>query len=74
MEDYAGSGKLAGKIALVTGGDSGIERAVAIGFAREGADVAIAYLDEHEDTSRYILSRGVPRTDQVVGTPARRVA
>src|SRR5688572_9376099 len=49
MRDYRGAGKLAGKAALVTGGDSGIGRAVAIGFAKEGADVAIAYLDEHED-------------------------
>ncbi|MES1254479.1 MAG: SDR family oxidoreductase [Acidobacteriota bacterium] len=46
---YVGSGKLAGKVALITGGDSGIGRAVAILFAREGADVAVAYLDEHED-------------------------
>lgn len=46
---YVGGGKLAGKVALITGGDSGIGRAVAIAFAKEGADVAIAYLDEHED-------------------------
>ena len=46
---YLGSRKLDGKSALVTGGDSGIGRAVAVLFAREGADVAIAYLDEHED-------------------------
>jgi len=49
MRDYAGSGLLQGKRALITGGDSGIGRAVAAAFAKEGADVAIAYLDEHED-------------------------
>ena len=48
-KSYKGSGRLAGKAALITGADSGIGRAVAIAFAREGADVAIAYLDEHED-------------------------
>ena len=47
--EYRGSGKLEGKRALVTGGDSGIGRAVAVHFAREGADVAIVYLDEDED-------------------------
>jgi NAD(P)-dependent dehydrogenase (short-subunit alcohol dehydrogenase family) len=46
---YKGSGKLEGKVALITGGDSGIGRAVAVLFAREGADVAVAYLDEHDD-------------------------
>jgi NAD(P)-dependent dehydrogenase (short-subunit alcohol dehydrogenase family) len=46
---YKGSGKLDGKVALITGADSGIGRAVAVLFAREGADVAIAYLDEDED-------------------------
>src|ERR1700729_3457259 len=48
-ESYRGSGKLAGKKAVITGADSGIGRAVAIAYAREGADVLIAYLDEHED-------------------------
>ncbi|MFD1296526.1 MULTISPECIES: SDR family oxidoreductase [Lysobacter] len=47
--DYRGSGKLDGMAAIITGGDSGIGRAVAVLFAREGADVAIVYLDEHED-------------------------
>ncbi|HUQ79801.1 MAG TPA: SDR family oxidoreductase [Gemmatimonadaceae bacterium] len=46
---YRGNGRLTGKVALITGGDSGIGRAVALAFAREGADVLISYLDEHED-------------------------
>jgi NAD(P)-dependent dehydrogenase (short-subunit alcohol dehydrogenase family) len=49
MTDYVGRGLLKGKRALITGGDSGIGRAVAVAFAKEGADVAIAYLCEHED-------------------------
>ena len=48
-EAYRGTGRLEGRRALVTGGDSGIGKAVAIAFAREGADVAIGYLDEHDD-------------------------
>jgi NAD(P)-dependent dehydrogenase (short-subunit alcohol dehydrogenase family) len=48
-KSYRGSGRLQGKRALITGGDSGIGRAVAIAFAREGADVLISYLDEEED-------------------------
>ena len=47
--DYRGSGKLEGMVALITGGDSGIGRAVAIVYAKEGADVVIVYLNEHED-------------------------
>ncbi|WP_077617960.1 SDR family oxidoreductase [Bacillus sinesaloumensis] len=50
--NYKGSEKLKGKIALITGGDSGIGAACAIAFAKEGADVAISYLDEHEDANR----------------------
>lgn len=49
---YKGSEKLKGKIALITGGDSGMGAAAAIAFAKEGANVAIAYLDEHEDAER----------------------
>jgi NAD(P)-dependent dehydrogenase (short-subunit alcohol dehydrogenase family) len=51
MRDYRAAGKLERRAALITGGDSGIGRAVAIGFAKEGADVAIVYLDEHEDAA-----------------------
>ncbi|OBK77679.1 SDR family oxidoreductase [Mycobacterium sp. 1274761.0] len=48
-KSYRGSGRLKGKRAIITGGDSGIGRAVAIAYAREGADVLIAYLNEHDD-------------------------
>jgi NAD(P)-dependent dehydrogenase (short-subunit alcohol dehydrogenase family) len=48
-ESYTGHGRLAGKVALITGADSGIGRAVAIAFAREGADVMVAYYNEHDD-------------------------
>lgn len=47
--DYKGSGKLKGKTAIITGGDSGIGRAAAIAYAKEGADIAVMYLDEHKD-------------------------
>lgn len=49
VDSYRGSGRLAGKRALITGGDSGIGRAVALAFAREGADLVLAYLEEHGD-------------------------
>src|SRR5436190_22417570 len=58
---YRGSGKLTGKKAIITGADSGIGRAVAIAFAREGADILIAYLDEHDDaneTKRWVEEAG----------------
>ncbi len=61
MTHYKAAGKLSGRVALVSGGDSGIGRAVAVGFAKEGADVAITYLDEHEDaqeTMRLIQEAG----------------
>jgi NAD(P)-dependent dehydrogenase (short-subunit alcohol dehydrogenase family) len=58
---YKGSGRLAGRAAIITGADSGIGRAVAIAFAREGADVLISYLDEHDDareTARWVEEAG----------------
>lgn len=58
---YRGSGKLQGKAAIITGGDSGIGRAIAIAFAREGADVLVSYLDENEDaqeTKRWVEQAG----------------
>jgi hypothetical protein len=76
--DYRGSGKLDGFAAIVTGGDSGIGRAVAVLFAREGADVTVAYLDEHDDaaeTERCIEAEGrrcsSPATSSRRGSPRR---
>ena len=60
-ESYVGSGRLAGKAAVITGGDSGIGRAVAIAYAREGADVLISYLEEDDDaqeTARLVEDAG----------------
>lgn len=60
-ESYHGSGKLKGKKALITGADSGIGRAVSIAYAREGADIVVSYLNEHEDaeeTSKWVKEAG----------------
>jgi NAD(P)-dependent dehydrogenase (short-subunit alcohol dehydrogenase family) len=60
-ESYRGSGRLEGKVAVITGADSGIGKAVAIAYAREGADVVVSYLDEHEDaeeTRRWVEEAG----------------
>jgi NAD(P)-dependent dehydrogenase (short-subunit alcohol dehydrogenase family) len=60
-ESYRGSGRLSGKAAVITGADSGIGKAVAIAFAREGADVLISYLDEHDDaqdTAHWVKQAG----------------
>jgi NAD(P)-dependent dehydrogenase (short-subunit alcohol dehydrogenase family) len=60
-DSYRGHGRLAGKVAIITGGDSGIGRAVAVAYAREGADLVIAYLNEHEDakhTGRLVEDAG----------------
>ncbi|WP_372069171.1 SDR family oxidoreductase (plasmid) [Tistrella mobilis] len=61
MPRFPGTGRLKDKVALITGGDSGIGRAVAIGMAREGADIAILYLNEHrdaEETVRLVEAEG----------------
>jgi NAD(P)-dependent dehydrogenase (short-subunit alcohol dehydrogenase family) len=67
MRDYAGRGLLEGARALITGGDSGIGRAVAVAFAKEGADVAITYLSEREDDD-------AAHTAQLVAKAGRRCA
>jgi NAD(P)-dependent dehydrogenase (short-subunit alcohol dehydrogenase family) len=68
-EGRHGSGKLANKVAIITGGDSGIGRAVAIAFAREGAKLVLAYLDEHEDAkeTRRLVEREHAQCQLIAG-------
>jgi NAD(P)-dependent dehydrogenase (short-subunit alcohol dehydrogenase family) len=69
---YVGHGQLADKATLITGADSGIGRAVALAFAREGADVLISYLNEHEDareTERLVKEAGRKALSVIGGTP-----
>ena len=66
---YRGSGRLTGKTAVITGADSGIGRAVAIAYAREGADVLISYLNEHEDAAE-VAELVRPRADGLSRSPA----
>src|SRR5436190_12219466 len=66
---YPGSGRLKGKVAIITGADSGIGRAIAVLFAREGADIAILYLCEHEDaaTTRQLCEAEGARAITIAG-------
>jgi len=60
-ESYHGTGKFTDRVAIITGGDSGIGRAIAIAYAREGADIVVSYLDEHDDakeTARWVREAG----------------
>ena len=69
-ESYVGLGRLTDRVALITGGDSGIGRAVAIAFAREGADVAISYLPEEEADARETI-QWVERAGAHAGSRSR---
>lgn len=77
MRAYRGRDLLAGKKALITGGDSGIGRAVAVAFAKEGADVAIAYLEESDDaghTAELVAAEGRKCRVFPVTWPTRSIA
>ena len=70
---YVGAGRLTGKVAVITGGDSGIGRAVAIAYAREGADVVISYLNEHDDAkdTAQLVERAGRRAVLIAGDVSR---
>jgi NAD(P)-dependent dehydrogenase (short-subunit alcohol dehydrogenase family) len=68
---YRGSGRLTGKRAVITGGDSGIGRAVAIAYGREGADVLIVYLNEDEDAAEVAAMRGRISTSATTSSATR---
>jgi NAD(P)-dependent dehydrogenase (short-subunit alcohol dehydrogenase family) len=72
-ESYVGHGRLRGKVAVITGGDSGIGRAVAIAYAREGADVVISYLSEHDDAkdTALLVERAGCRAVLIAGDVSR---
>ncbi len=76
---YGGSERLTGRVAVITGGDSGIGPAVAIAYAREGADVLVAYLSEQEDTDAqetawHVWVAGRPASWCAATSPSRRIA
>ena len=65
-----GTGKLKGKIALITGADSGFGHAVALAYAREGADIAVAYLNEHTDAEVSLASAPAAKPFNAQSSPA----